>query len=124
MARGKSQGIQSNQKREVGYRHGTPRREINKTGVMQLGTMQGSHITGDGESLKEHKVVQPLKGGAGYPSDLGNYKALTTVAGPGGSRAVYRNGSQAQQGPAAQGNPPPAGQLFPGWEAGRGRRQP
>ena len=100
-------GIASKVHKEIGYRQGTPRRSVNPTGVHQLGAMQGSHITGDGESLKEHKVVRPLYDGAGYPSRLGNDVALSTDCRPGGSRTLYgKSGSQMQHGSANPGMAP------------------
>jgi hypothetical protein len=48
---------------------------------------------------------------------LGNEVAATTVCGVGGSRTIYKTGTQDVQGAPAQGNPmPKAKALFPGWE--------
>jgi hypothetical protein len=39
------------------------------------------------------------------------------VCGVGGSRTIYKTGVQSQHGAPAPGNPPPKGELFPGWPA-------
>ena len=107
-SRGKSQGIQSNQKREVGMRQGTPRREVRPGGTNQLGYKYGTHNTEAGQGTLDYRG-QKLYGGAGYPSRLGNEVAENTVCKPGGSRTLYgKSGSQMQYG-ANAGSPKPQG---------------
>jgi hypothetical protein len=111
----KNQGIKSRNLVRKPVRTGAPRRHYEKAGIVQLGQMQGDHATNKGDSTgyrgvsligPKHPISEPL----------GNEVAARTVCGPGGSREVMKTGSQGVHGSVNQGNPKPAGTLFPGWE--------
>jgi hypothetical protein len=83
-------------------RQGSARQRVIPAGPAQLGQRQGNHRMGGGETgagggRLDYQGV-PIFGGTGGPaSELGNAKAESTVCGPGGSRTVYKSGSQARQ---------------------------
>ena len=60
-------GIASNKRVEVGYRQGSQRRPANKTGVAQLGQMQGSHVTSHDDT---NYRGDPMHAGRGYKSPM------------------------------------------------------
>ena len=86
-------------------------RAISPAAVNQLGAHVGSHVTDGrdtgyrGEEWVRGKGYAPPQG----PTD--NVKAV----GVGGGRTIYRSGTQCQTGSPAQGNPPPSGEIFPGF---------
>jgi hypothetical protein len=88
---------------------------VNPGGAGQLGQAQGNHIT-DRRNPSNYRG-EPLYGGGAYNPPVGPTNNL--VSGPGGGREVMRSGSQGTHGSPARGNPPPAGELFPGWGAKR-----
>jgi hypothetical protein len=119
-------GYGSKQHKTVGYKTGRGSKGINPGGVGQLGEAQGSHTTGDGGGSNTNYRGSPWPAGKSFqPTPFGNEAAVNTVCGPGGSRNVYgKSGTQGMQGKADPGNPPARGELFPGWGANRGNRQP
>jgi hypothetical protein len=101
----KGGGIGSREVREVGNRTGAPRREVNVRALSQVGQALGN------KSTEKSKVLNPVENfytGRGYPSTLGNAKALDVgKGGVGTGRNLYgKSGSQTQYGP-------PAGQVRP-----------
>jgi hypothetical protein len=106
-------GIKSRVNVEPGYRHGQQKKRTIPAGVAQIGQRQGNHFTHGGST--DYSGVN-LFGGQGYPSRLGNRVAVETNCGPGGSRTIYKTGTQGVTGAPAQGNPMPAkGEIFPGF---------
>src|SRR5262245_4448401 len=81
-------GINSNKRVEVGMRLGSPKRAVNVVAVSRLGSMQGSHAMNNPNALNAR--AEPLYGGRGIASELGNARAYQCQAGPGGGRNVYR----------------------------------
>jgi len=108
-------GIASRQHVEKPIRQGAPRERIRHAGVAQIGQRQGNHITNQGATT--YGGINPFGAGQGYPSELGNKVALNVGAGgPGKGRTLHgQAGSQGCHGEVARGNPPPSGELFPGW---------
>jgi hypothetical protein len=92
---------------------------VGKTG--QLGNMQGSHTT-DGKERKYRGEGPLYRGAALRPAEMGNAVAAKTVCGVGGSRTIYKTGSQDQHG--SGGAPKPSGRDILsefGPESSRGR---
>src|SRR5690349_11087544 len=92
-------GINSRVVKEVGVKFGSPRRAVNVVAVSRLGAMQGGHATHNPKALNTR--AEPLYGGRGVASELGNARAYGCQAGPGGGRNVYRAGYQSAT-PAAK----------------------
>jgi hypothetical protein len=122
----RNQGIRSNKLTHPGVRTGQRATKINPKGVAQYGTSRGNHATNRSALLTGD--VEPVRLGkkpAGSPGGvvLGNEAALRasgSKAGPGCDRTILRSGGQGTHGPVAPGNPPPAGELFPGFGPKRG----
>jgi hypothetical protein len=87
-------------------RTGSGSREVNPSGVAELGQKQGSHITNQGDSGYRGDMIY---GGRGMnPVPYGNQKALDVKGGgPGTGRDVHASGSQGQHGPVAGSSRPP-----------------
>ena len=85
-------GYDSNKVTRPKYRSGQDRQHVQKEAVLRLGQSQGDHATQTGKTNNPHI---PLIGG---PSPInvkpGNQVAAETQCGPGGSRMIYRSGSQ------------------------------
>jgi len=89
---------------EVGVRAGKPQTNvISRDAVMHLGNQRGTHVTEQGD-LKRPKVPLVERTAPQVPS--GNAVATSTVCGVGGSRTVYRTGSQSQHGKVNPGSTP------------------
>jgi len=115
MAKG-NQGIRSKNLVHKPVRTGAPREHIQKAGVAQLGEMQGNHATNKGAT--NYKGVGLIGPKSPISVSLGNEVALNVGGGgPGTGRTIYKTGTQCMTGAPAQGNPPPSGELFPGWSA-------
>jgi hypothetical protein len=84
-------GIQSKNVVKKGVRTAAPRERVRVAGAAQIGQAQGNHITG--RDPTDYRGIG-VRGGAGYPSRMGNEVAASTKCGPGGSRTVYRSGTQ------------------------------
>jgi hypothetical protein len=102
-------GIDTNKMKRVGTNYGSTRTNVvNPSGADQLGQAmpdrmrQGHHVAGN-------SAEQLFARSAQAATPMGNQVAAQTVAGPGGSRTVYRSGYQQQWAPPAQGanNPAP-----------------
>jgi hypothetical protein len=106
-------GIASNKNVAPGYRHGQPKKRTIPAGVAQLGQRQGNHFTRGGPS--GYGGV-PVFGGQGYPSELGNKRAVETPCGVGGGRTIYKTGTQGMTGTPDRGQPPSVGEIFPGFK--------
>jgi len=97
-------GYNSNKRVETKVRAGPPRTNIgDKTAVSHLGNAIGSHITGGGD-VKRPKY--PIVKGTAPQVRSGNDVAASTVCKPGGSRNIYKTGSQSQYGAANPGSSP------------------
>jgi hypothetical protein len=110
MARGKSQGIQSRNNKEVGQRtHSSVGRAKGHGGVNQVGAHVGDHIT-DRRSSSGYRG-DPLDIGGGYNSGVPFGNTLSTNVGKGGPGTgrdpAMRSGSQGCHGPVNPGNPTP-----------------
>jgi hypothetical protein len=107
-------GIKSRVNVERPVRTGAPRERIRHSGVAQIGIRVGNHVTNQGAT--GYGGINPFGAGQGYPSKLGNEVAATTVCGVGGSRTIYKTGTQDVQGAPAKGDPMPRPkELWPGW---------
>ena len=98
-------------------RLGTPAKGVSPGWASQIGSGISNHST-------DHSKVLPYKGEAmrdgltpaGGKVPLGNQIANNVGAGgPGTGREVMHCGTQSTYGAANPGNPPPKGELFPGW---------
>jgi hypothetical protein len=101
------------------YFTGQPSTRINPGGASQ--NAYGNHS--DSPSKTSNYRGEPMRQGAvGGPGStkLGNECALDVGGGgPGKGRVVMPAGGQGTHGPVNPGNPPPKGELFPGWPAKR-----
>ena len=87
-------GITSNKRVEVGVRLGSANRAVTPAGAAQLGAHLGNHSD---RGTTGGNPATPLYGGKALnPTPMGNAVTASTVAGPGGSRTVYRSGYQSQ----------------------------
>jgi len=94
-------GYTSNQVVRPGVRSGPPNTNlISPRGVSQYGYAPGSTLKKDGSYTTQNSAL-PVNQGTARQVPSGNAVAASTVAGPGGSRTVYRSGTQATHGPAA-----------------------
>jgi hypothetical protein len=107
-------GIKSRTVVEKGVRTGAPRERIRHSGVAQIGVRVGNHVTNQGAT--SYGGINPFGAGQGYPSELGNTRAVNTPREAGGGREVMACGTQSTHGPVDRGQPKPTGTLFPGWE--------
>jgi hypothetical protein len=112
---GSGGGLGNNKVVRPNVRTGTAARAQNPRGVSQIGQSLGNHSTGDAKKLT--KSAEPVRGAAmpKFSVPLGNETARTAGQGPGAGRVTSKSGSQGVHGPVNPGNPPPAGELFPGW---------
>jgi hypothetical protein len=104
-------GITMNKNTRTSVRSGpASTNKINPKGAAQIG------------AALDPKAVERVKAGTAPAVPLGNQLATNVgKGGPGTGRTVMRAGSQGMHGAPATGNPPPTGELFPGWPAkGRG----
>jgi hypothetical protein len=113
---GSGGGYLMNKHKDVRAPKNEPRSKgVNPGGAAQLGAAQGSHVR-DRRRESSYRG-EPLYGGGAYATPRGPTNNM--VSGPGGGREVMRSGSQGTHGSPARGNPPPSGELFPGWGAKR-----
>jgi hypothetical protein len=114
-------GIGSRVVNPQGVRNGAPARGLNPGGVSQFGEAIGNHVTDGGRVPYRGDPVRNGLTPAGGAVPLGNQ--IATNVGKGGvgtGRTLYGQcGSQGTHGAPAPGNPPKAGELFPGWPAKR-----
>jgi hypothetical protein len=102
----------------VPVRTGKPGRQHHQGGVSQIGSAIGNHATNRSNTGYKGDPVRGAFRPPGTPGSvpLGNKLATNVGAGgPGKGRDVMASGSQSTYGQPAPGNPPPAGELFPGW---------
>jgi hypothetical protein len=85
---------------------GQGNRGVGVGSVGQLGNMQGSHTT-DGKETRYRGEGPIHQGAALRPVPMGNAVAASTKCGVGGSRTIYKTGSQDQYG--SGGSPQPQG---------------
>jgi hypothetical protein len=116
---GSGGGFGSRNVKEVPVRVAQKPTGVNPGAVAQFGSAIGNHSTEQGRNLSYKGEPYREKTPIGVP--LGNAVALNIgKGGVGTGRTLYgQSGSQRQYGPAAPGNPPKAGELFPGWPAKR-----
>jgi hypothetical protein len=101
MAKLSGGGITSNKLVREGVRSGPPNTNIiSPRGVSQYGYATGGMMKGSGSFTGRNSALDVNEGTASQPRS-GNDVAASTVAGPGGSRTVYRAGSQSAT-PAVQ----------------------
>lgn len=81
---------------------GKPGRAINPAAVAQLGGVYGSHITERRET--EYRGEKWLEGKRPVEQEMGNTIAAATKCGVGGSREVFKSGSQGQSSPVRSPN--------------------
>jgi hypothetical protein len=118
--KGSGGGLGMNKNVRVGVRKGAGAKAINHAGAAQLGQRQGNHVTHQGAT--RYGGVDLYSDGPGYnKAQYGNEVAKNVGdGGPGKGYVQYgQSGSQGCHGTPAQGNPPPKGELFPGWPAKR-----
>src|SRR5215469_10651804 len=81
-------------------RTGPGARAVNKAWPAQVGISRGNRVQGGAEDGGGHTLplsgirAEPYKGPSFNPIPQGNAVAAATVCGPGGSRNVYKSGSQ------------------------------
>ena len=97
-------------------RTGQPASGINPGHVGQHGTALGNKAMNDAKRLSP-AVPKFTAGPTGGAVPLGNATAFTAGQGAGAGRQIMKAGGQGTHGPVDPGNPPPAGELFPGWPA-------
>jgi hypothetical protein len=87
--------------KKVGVRSGpASTNKVSPAGTSQLGYATGDKLKKEGSHTGINSAVPVFQGSASQvPS--GNAVAASTVAGPGGSRTVYKSGYQMQHGPSA-----------------------
>jgi hypothetical protein len=90
-----------------GVRNGSGSKAINHAGASQIGARQGNHFTNggaDGRMESRYGGVDLYSTGPGYnKAPYGNEVAKNTVCGVGGSRTIYKTGSQGQRGDGGAG---------------------
>jgi hypothetical protein len=108
-------GIKSRNVTKQNVRTGARREHIQKAGIVQLGQMQGDHVTNQGSTHYKGVGLFGPKQPISVP--LGNTVALNVGGGgPGKGRTLHgQSGSQGCHGQPAAGNPMPAKELWPGW---------
>jgi hypothetical protein len=122
MAKG-DQGISSKNVVRPNVKTGRGNLGVSVGSVSQLGNKIGNHVTADGGKSTNYRGEGPIhQGPALRPVEMGNAVAASTVCGPGGSRTIYKSGSQDQYG--SGGAPKPSGREILsefGPESSRGR---
>ena len=90
---GHNQGVKSKNVTRPGYRTGASAKAARPAGVAQIGLSYGTHIT---EKRKEssYRGEAVFGGGDVMASKFGNEIAATTKCGVGGSRTIFKSGSQ------------------------------
>ena len=102
-------GLKSRQVVSKPVRTGAGGKGVSTRWVSQIGQSMGNHITERGEPVRGVRARDPYRGGAMNPAKYGNEIAATTKAGPGGSREVFKSGSQ--QGLTTRANSPKGRQF-------------
>jgi len=88
---GSGGGLGMNKNVQPKYRTGAPRRGVRPAGAAQFGAAIGSRAMGVGDTgYRGEKVF----GGPALQSKLGNQIAAETTCGVGGSREIFKSGSQ------------------------------
>jgi hypothetical protein len=99
-------GITGNKVKSVGVKAGPPRTNvISPRGVSQLGYSTGSMMNGPASFTSKNSAF-PMKAGTASQVPSGNAVAASTVCGVGGSRTIYKSGTQQVHGPVVQGQSP------------------
>jgi hypothetical protein len=106
MAKLSGGGIRSNKLVRPGIKSGRPStNKINVRGVSQFGYSPGSIINKSGSYTTDNSAL-PVNAGTAAQVPMGNAVAASTVCGVGGSRTIYRAGTEAVHGSVVQGSPP------------------
>jgi hypothetical protein len=109
-------GINSSVVKNVGIQGGSRTTQpVSPRGVSQLGYSPGSTLSRTGAFTTQSSALPVLEPKKPNPVPFGNTEAAATVAGPGGSRTVYRSGTQQQHGPAAGPQPVQGRDIFGGF---------
>ena len=113
----KNQGIQSRNKVSVGQRLGTGANRVHVAATNQrLGGKVGDPVTGKGATGYKGETLYNRSAPTFDPVRYGNAVSATTQCGPGGSRTVYKTGSQGVQGNPNPGNPMAGGDPLAPWK--------
>jgi hypothetical protein len=112
-----NQGIQSRNKVSVGQKLGSGANRVHVAATNQrLGGKVGDHVTGKGATNYKGETLYNRSAPTFDPVRYGNEVAATTQCGVGGSRTIYKTGSQGVQGNPNPGKPMAAGDPFEKWE--------
>jgi hypothetical protein len=76
----------------------------------------GDHVTGKGATGYKGETLYNRSAPTFDPVRYGNAVSATTQCGPGGSRTVYKTGSQGVQGNPNPGNPMAGGDPLAPWK--------
>jgi hypothetical protein len=123
MAKG-DQGISSKNVRHTPVKTGRGNLGVSVGSVSQLGNKVGNHVTADGGKTTNYPGEGAVHQGAAFRSvEMGNAVAAATKCGPGGSRTIYKTGSQDQHGGSGGPQKPAGRDLLSefGPESSRGR---
>jgi len=95
-------GIQSRVVKRVGI-HGGSRTTtaVSPRGISQLGASQGGKLRREGSFTSTSSALPFFEGPRQAAEPMGNAVAASTKAGPGGSRTVYKTGTQQLHGSVA-----------------------
>jgi hypothetical protein len=100
-------GINSSVVKNVGIQGGSRTTQpVSPRGVSQLGYSPGSTLSRTGAFTTQSSALPVFEPKKPNSVPFGNTEAAATVAGPGGSRTVYRSGYQGQHGAPVQGSSP------------------
>ena len=95
-------GITGNKLVRVGVKGGSRSTQpVSPAGMSQYGTAQGGRIKGTGSFTGINSAKNVFEAKKADATPMGNAIAASTVCGPGGSRTVYRSGTNAVHGPVA-----------------------
>jgi hypothetical protein len=99
-------GITGNKVKSVGVKTGpASTNKISPRGVSQYGYATGSTLKREGSYTSTNSAL-PVSAGRASQVPSGNAVAASTICGPGGSRTVYRSGTNAVHGAVVQGHSP------------------
>jgi hypothetical protein len=91
---------------QVPVKTGSGSKGISPGWAGQKGQAQSNHVTESGGKSTPYRGEPKFTGQNFQATPFGNEVAAKTVCGVGGSRDVYKSGSQGTHGPVAPGGPP------------------
>ena len=107
MAKLSGGGIGMNKNVREGVKGGSrTTRPVNVAGLSQLGTSIGSKLRGPERYTTQNSAKTFFESAKQAATPMGNTVAAQTVCGVGGSRTVYRTGTQQMHGAPVQGSTP------------------